>query len=40
MSFRFPVTQVVLGEAIGTSIVHTNRVIKELRSKGLLEIER
>lgn len=40
VSFRFPVTQVILGEAIGTSIVHTNRVIKELRSKGLLEIER
>ena len=40
LSFKFPATQVVLAEAIGTSTVHLNRVLQELRTKGLLEIER
>jgi CRP-like cAMP-binding protein len=40
MSFRFPATQIVLAEAIGTSTVHLNRVLQELRTKGLLEVER
>jgi CRP-like cAMP-binding protein len=36
--FRFPVTQVVLGEAIGMSAVHVNRILQELRGEGLLQI--
>ncbi|MGC2775168.1 MAG: Crp/Fnr family transcriptional regulator [Bradyrhizobium sp.] len=40
MSFKFPATQIVLAEAIGTSTVHLNRVLQELRTKGLLEVER
>jgi len=39
-SFQFPVTQQILAEAIGTSSVHLNRVAKELRANGLLEIDR
>ncbi len=39
-SFHFPVTQALLADAIGTSAVHVNRVIQELRTKELLEIER
>jgi CRP-like cAMP-binding protein len=40
MTFKFPATQIVLAEAIGTSTVHLNRVLQELRTKGLLEVER
>lgn len=39
-SFQFPVTQQILAEAIGTSSVHLNRVAKQLRENGLLEIDR
>lgn len=39
-SFKFPATQIIYAEAIGTSTVHLNRVLQELRTKGLLEIER
>jgi CRP-like cAMP-binding protein len=39
-SFHFPATQVLLSEALGISTVHMNRVIQELRSVGLLEIDR
>lgn len=35
-SFRFPVTQTELADVLGLSLVHVNRVIQELRSKGLL----
>lgn len=39
LSFQFPATQVIFAEAIGTSLVHMNRVVQELRSKGLLDME-
>jgi CRP-like cAMP-binding protein len=35
-SFRLPVTQSELGDALGISTVHTNRVLQELRAKGLV----
>jgi CRP-like cAMP-binding protein len=35
-SFEFPVTQADLGDALGFSVVHTNRMIKELRTSGLI----
>ncbi len=37
-SFRFPVTQEILGEAIGMSTVHVNRMLQELKANGLLQI--
>lgn len=40
LSFQFPATQTIFAEAIGTSAVHANRIIQELRQKGLLAIER
>jgi CRP-like cAMP-binding protein len=39
-SFYFPATQALFADAIGTSAVHLNRVVQELRTMGLLEIER
>ena len=36
-SFEFPVTQADLADALGFSIVHTNRVLQELRSTGLVK---
>lgn len=39
-SFKFPATQSFFAEAIGITDVHLNRVVQELRTKGLLEIER
>jgi CRP-like cAMP-binding protein len=35
MTFRLPVTQVELGEALGLSAVHINRTLQQLRSEGL-----
>jgi len=35
-SFDFPVTQVELGDALGLSVVHVNRVMQRLRAEGLL----
>ena len=32
-----PLTQMVLADALGLSVVHINRVIQELRSEGLME---
>src|SRR3954470_15468586 len=37
-SFHFPVTQLQLGQAIGMSSVHVNRILQELRAEGLLQI--
>jgi CRP-like cAMP-binding protein len=37
-AFRFPVTQLQLGQAIGMSSVHVNRILQELRAEGLLQI--
>ena len=36
-SFEFPVTQADLADALGFSVVHTNRVLQELRSAGLVK---
>jgi len=40
LTFRFPATQAVLGEAIGVTPVHANRVVQELRSQGILDLDR
>ncbi len=40
LSFEFPATQAIFAEAIGTSPVHLNRVVQELRKRELLEFER
>lgn len=37
-SFHLPVTQALLGEAIGMSTVHVNRIVQQLRGEGLLEV--
>ncbi len=39
-SFSFPATQALLADAVGTSVVHMNRVVQELRSRGLLDFDR
>ena len=36
-SFQFPVTQTDLADALGLSVVHTNRMVQQLRSEGLLK---
>jgi CRP-like cAMP-binding protein len=36
-SYPLPLTQVQLGETIGASVVHVNRILKKLRSDSLLE---
>lgn len=33
---RFPVTQTHLSDALGLSVVHTNRVLQDLRAEGLI----
>lgn len=38
-SFDFPLTQVELGESMGISQVHTNRVLQKLRHEGLISME-
>lgn len=35
-SFRFPLTQAELGDALGLSLVHVNRVVQGLRNQGLV----
>jgi CRP-like cAMP-binding protein len=39
-SYDFPLTQVELGECLGLTPVHVNRMLQELRRSGLLELER
>lgn len=39
-TFHFPITQHELGDCLGLSTVHVNRILKELRSAGLVETER
>jgi len=39
-SFAFPITQGELGDALGLSNVHVNRVVQELRAKNLIAWER
>lgn len=36
MAFRLPISQSVLGDAMGLSLVHVNRTIQKLRSLGLI----
>jgi CRP-like cAMP-binding protein len=36
--YQFPVTQIELGDAVGVSVVHVNRVLKDLRGEGLVAI--
>ena len=38
--FPLPVTQVELGDAQGMSAVHVNRVLQDLRGRGLIRTER
>ena len=38
--FSLPLTQADLGEACGMTPVHINRMLKELRERGLMHMER
>ncbi|WP_254605195.1 Crp/Fnr family transcriptional regulator [Sphingomonas bacterium] len=37
-SCELPLTQVVLGDALGLTSVHVNRVLRELRQQGIMEL--
>ncbi|MDI3558945.1 Crp/Fnr family transcriptional regulator [Bradyrhizobium sp. Arg816] len=39
-SFEMPLTQEQIGEALGITAVHANRVIKQLRQEGIAELHR
>jgi CRP-like cAMP-binding protein len=39
-AFNWPVTQIDLGNALGMSVVHVNRTLKELRKSGLIVLDR
>lgn len=39
-SFVLPISQAELGDILGLSVVHTNRVLQELRATGLVEWQR
>ena len=39
-SFEMPLTQEQVGEALGITAVHANRVIKQLRQEGIVELHR
>jgi DNA-binding transcriptional regulator LsrR (DeoR family) len=39
-SFEFPVTQADLGDSLGLSVVHVNRVLQALRGDGLITLSR
>jgi DNA-binding transcriptional regulator LsrR (DeoR family) len=38
-SFKMPLTQEMLGDALGLSLQHVNRMIRILREEGLASIE-
>jgi CRP-like cAMP-binding protein len=38
--FALPINQTELGECLGLTVVHTNRLLRELRQMGLLEFAR
>ncbi|MEA2839688.1 MAG: hypothetical protein QOF41_1018 [Methylobacteriaceae bacterium] len=40
MSCDFPITQSVIGDALGLSTVHVNRSLMELRGRGLVSLEK
>jgi CRP-like cAMP-binding protein len=37
-AFRLPITQIELADTLGISAVHVNRILKELRAKGLVSL--
>jgi CRP-like cAMP-binding protein len=39
-SYHFPLTQIELGETVGLSTVHVNRVIKSLRDRDLIRLDK
>jgi CRP-like cAMP-binding protein len=39
-SFEMPLTQEQIGEALGITAVHVNRVVKQLREDGIVELHR
>jgi CRP-like cAMP-binding protein len=39
-SFEMPLTQEEIGEALGITSVHVNRVIRQLREEGIVELQR
>ena len=39
-SFDMPLTQEQIGEALGITTVHANRIVKQLREKRIVEFER
>ena len=39
-SFAMPLTQEQLGEALGVTSVHTNRILRQLRIDGVVELQR
>jgi CRP-like cAMP-binding protein len=39
-TFTMPLTQEQLGEAMGVTSVHTNRIIRQLRIDGVLDVQR
>lgn len=39
-SFEMPLTQEQVGEALGITAVHANRVIKQLRQDGIVDLHR
>ncbi|WP_439399805.1 Crp/Fnr family transcriptional regulator [Bradyrhizobium sp. PMVTL-01] len=39
-TFAIPLTQEQLGEAMGVTSVHTNRILRDLRMDGVLELQR
>ncbi len=38
--FKFPITQSKLGDAIGLSVVHINRILQAFRTQGILDTKR
>lgn len=39
-AFNLPINQTELGECLGLTVVHTNRVLRDLREKGLVDFAR
>jgi CRP-like cAMP-binding protein len=39
LNFDFPVTQTELGDTTGLTMVHTNRMLQELRAQGLISLK-
>jgi CRP-like cAMP-binding protein len=39
MSFRMPLTQELIGDALGLTTIHVNRTLRSLRRDGLISIQ-